>query len=117
MTEFAIRRVSATPAALELIEELTELHGPVAFFQADGCLDGAVAFCRTKAELLPGPDDLKLGEIGGAPFYVDAELYAGWGRPVFVIDVAAGAAGSLPLRGLEELHFVSRSPYGAGVTA
>ena len=75
MTRFAIQRVRATPEALDLIEELVEIHGPVALFQAGECGDGAAATCLTRAELLPSDEDMKLGEIGGAPFYVDTELY------------------------------------------
>jgi uncharacterized protein (DUF779 family) len=30
-------RVTATPEALEAIERLTAVHGPLAFFQSGGC--------------------------------------------------------------------------------
>lgn len=113
---FAIQRVSATPAALELIDRLAEKHGPVAFFQSGGCCDGTAAMCLTKGELLPSPSDVKLGEIGGAPFYVDSEQYERWGRPVFLIDVADGAAGGFSLEGLDDVHFVTRTPQDAEVT-
>lgn len=114
MTRFAIQRVRATPEALELIEQLREAHGDLAFFQWAGCSDGTATMCGTKGELLPNPNDTKLGEIGGCPFYVDEEQYESWGRPTFVIDVAPGAAGSLSLEGLEDVHFVARSPEHAG---
>lgn len=110
MTRFAIQRVRATPEALDLIDQLVEKHGPVAFFQAGGCCDGTAAKCLTKAELLPSDDDIKLGEIGRAPVYVDAEEYRRLGRPAFVIDVAVGPAGAFSLEGLEQVHFVSRAP-------
>jgi uncharacterized protein len=110
MTRFAIRRVRATPEAVELVERLVEIHGPVAFVQLGECEDGAAATCLTRGELLPNDDDIKLGEIAGAPFYVDAHLYERAGRPACVVDVAAGAAGGLALEGLEEVHFVIRSP-------
>lgn len=113
---FAIHRVSATAAALELIEQLTERHGPLAFFQSGGCCDGTAAICLAEGELPPGQNDLKLGEIGGSPFYVDAEQYERWDRPVFVIDVAPGEAEGFSLQGPEGVHFVSRSPREAGVT-
>ena len=110
MTWFAIRRVKATPAALELIAELSEKHGPVSFYQSGGCCDGSAPMCLTKGELLPSPNDVKIGEIGGSPFYVDAEQYERWGRPAFLIDVAPGAAGGFSLEGLENVHFVIRTP-------
>jgi uncharacterized protein len=108
MTQFAIQRVRATPEALELIARLVEEHGQVAFFQSGGCCDGP-AVCLTRAELLPNDDDIKLGEIGGAPFYIDAELYQRGGRPAILIDVAPGGAGRFSLEGLEEVHFDTRA--------
>jgi uncharacterized protein len=102
--------VRATPEALQLIERLVEKHGAVAFLQTGGCCDGTATKCLTRAELLPSEDEIKVGEVGGAPVYVEIEEYRHWGHPAFVIDVADGAAGSFSLEGLEELHFVSRAP-------
>ncbi|HEU4776301.1 MAG TPA: DUF779 domain-containing protein, partial [Telluria sp.] len=36
----ALARVIATEAALAMIDELRERHGPVMFFQSGGCCDG-----------------------------------------------------------------------------
>lgn len=109
--QFTAARVTATPEAIELIERLKEKHGPIAFFHAAGFREGSEPLCLTRAELLPSPDDLRLGEIGGAPVYVDAAEYDRWGRPEFVIDVAEGAAsGRCCLGGLEEQHFVTQPP-------
>jgi uncharacterized protein (DUF779 family) len=112
MTRFAIQRVKATPEALELIGRLREKHGDVAFLQAGGCGDGSTATCLSRAELLPSDDEVKLGEIGGAPFYADRERYEEWGEPTLLIDVEQGPASSFSLEGLEEVHFVTRSPSG-----
>jgi uncharacterized protein (DUF779 family) len=73
------------------------------------CEDGAAATCLTRGELLPSDEDVKLGEIGGAPFYMDVHLYERAGRPTCVVDIAPGAAGGLALEGLEQVHFVIRS--------
>ena len=109
MTPLAIRRVTPTPEAEQLIERLVERHGPVAFFQFGGCKEGGVTACLTRAELLPSDEDVKIGEVAGAPFYVNAELYARAGRPACVLDMAPGAAEGLPLDGLDEFHFVTRA--------
>jgi hypothetical protein len=110
MTRFAIQRVRATPEALDLIDRLVEKNGPVALLQTGGCCDGTATRCLTRAEMLPSEEDIKLGEVGRAPVYVEAEEYERWGRPAFVIDVADGTAGAFSLEGLEEVHFVSRAP-------
>jgi hypothetical protein len=63
--------VSATPAALDLIAEIIVDHGPVMFHQSGGCCDGSSPMCYPKGEFLIGDYDVKMGEIGGAPFYRD----------------------------------------------
>jgi uncharacterized protein len=102
--------VGATPAALEVIHCLEAAHGPLAFFQSGGCCDGTSPLCFKDGELPPGPHDLRLGEIGGAPFYIDSDQYRRWGEPRFQIDVAPGAAEGFSLEGLDGVHFVSRAP-------
>jgi uncharacterized protein len=82
--------VTATPEALAAIERLRAAHGPLAFFQSGGCCDGSCPMCLRAGELLPGPGDVRLGEIGGVPFYIDADQYERWRRPDFVVDVGAG---------------------------
>jgi hypothetical protein len=50
--------------------EIVADHGPVLFHQSDGCCDGASPMCYPKGEFLIGDYDVKMGEIGGAPFYI-----------------------------------------------
>lgn len=102
--------VTASPGALEMIARLRAAHGPLAFFQSGGCCDGTSAICLRAGELPPSRYDLRLGEIGGAPFYIDADQYERWGTPRFLIDVMAGPAEGFSLEGLEGVHFVSRTP-------
>jgi uncharacterized protein len=102
--------VKATRAALEVIQRLETAHGPLMFFQSGGCCDGTSPMCLKGDELAPGPGDRLLGEIGGAPFYIDAEQYERWGRPSFLIDVSDGAAEGFSLEGLVGVHFVTRTP-------
>jgi uncharacterized protein (DUF779 family) len=82
--------VRATAAALDAIARLGAAHGPLMFFQSGGCCDGSSPMCLTAGERPPGPGDVRLGEIGGAPFYIDADQYERWGRPDFVVDLGDG---------------------------
>ena len=102
--------VVATDAALAAIARLTAGYGKLMFFQSGGCCDGSSPICLHEGELLIGPNDLLLGEVGGAGFYIDAEQYRRWNRPQFVLDVSEGAAEGFSLEGLEGFHFVLRSP-------
>jgi uncharacterized protein (DUF779 family) len=99
--------VSATEAAREELSRLRERFGPLMLFQSGGCCDGSSPLCLHEGGLLVGPNDLLLGEIDGVPFYVDAEQYARWNRPAFVLDVAPGAGDAFSLEALDGLHFVS----------
>ncbi len=98
--------VTASSAALEVIHRLGAAHGALMFFQSGGCCDGSSAMCLLQGELEPGPQDVWLGEIGGAQFYIDSEQYERWGRPHLTIEVSPGAADGFSLEGLEGVHFV-----------
>jgi len=71
-------RVIATEAALGLIEKLKQKHGPSMFHQLGGCCDGSSPMCYAAGEFLVGEQDVKLGEIGGCPFYIGALQYEYW---------------------------------------
>lgn len=107
--------VTATRAALEVITRLEAAHGPVMFFQSGGCCEGSSPMCLAEGELPLSPTDLRLGEIGGAPFYIDADQYERWHRPHFLIDVSPGPAEGFSLEGLEGVHFVTRTPSPSGI--
>jgi uncharacterized protein (DUF779 family) len=102
--------VHATRAALEVITRLEGDYGPLVFFQSGGCCDGTSPICLMRVDMTPGPSDVLLGRIGGAPFYIDAEQYERWGRPQFEIDVRPGAAEGFSLEGLAGVRFVTRTP-------
>ncbi|RKJ52388.1 DUF779 domain-containing protein, partial [Butyricicoccus sp. 1XD8-22] len=65
-----VERVIATEEALALIEKLKEQHGPVMFHQSGGCCDGSSPMCYPEGDLILGNQDVLMGEIGGAKFYM-----------------------------------------------
>ena len=105
----AAARIVATDAALDAIERLTAKHGRLMLFQSGGCCDGSSPLCLHEGELLTGPNDLLLGELGGMPVYIDAEQDERWNHPQFVLDVAPGPASGFSLEGLDGIHFFTRS--------
>jgi uncharacterized protein len=104
------RVVRATPAALEMIERLTAEHGPLMFLQSGGCCDGSSPVCLRSGDLLLGKNDRLLGEIGGAQFYADADLYGRWNEPEFVVDVSPGAGDNFSLECRADVHFLLVPP-------
>jgi uncharacterized protein (DUF779 family) len=102
-------RVSATPAALELIEKLRARHGPLLFHQSGGCCDGSSPMCFPRAEFAIGEVDVLLGEIGEQPFYMSESQFEYWQHTQLIIDVVAGRGGMFSLEGPEGLRFLTRS--------
>ena len=104
-----VSRVLATDAALALIDRLKAKHGPLMFHQSGGCCDGSSPMCYPEGELLVGDSDVRLGEIGGCPFYMSAPQFAYWKHTQLTIDVVAGRGGMFSLEGPEGLRFLTRS--------
>jgi len=102
--------IAATAAATEAVIRLRERHGEITLHQSGGCCGGSSPMCLTAAELPAGPNDLQLGEIGGAPFLIDRDLYEAWGRPSFVLDLEPGAIDSFSLETGDGVHFTTRAP-------
>jgi uncharacterized protein len=103
-------RVTATPAALEMLERLQASHGPVVVHMSGGCCDGSSPMCLRAADLPPGPHDVRLGELAGAAVVIDSDLDRRWREPSFLIDVAGGDAGGFSLESLEGVHFTVAAP-------
>ena len=104
-----VARVIATPAALQLIDELQRKHGPVMFHQSGGCCDNSAANCYLPGEIVVGAGDEYLGDIGGAPFYMSKSQYEYWKHTQLIIDVIDGSGGTFSLEGPEGKAFHTRS--------
>jgi len=102
-------RVSATPAAEALIEQLTAQHGPLMFHQSGGCCDGSAPMCFALGEFFVGDSDVKLGAIGGAPFYMSRAQFEYWEHTHLIIDAVPGNGGMFSLERPTGLRFLTRS--------
>lgn len=102
-------RVTATAAALKLIDKLKEKYGPLMFHQSGGCCDGSSPMCYPDGEFMTGDADKLLGEIGGAPFYISDAQYEYWKHTQLIIDVVDGRGGMFSLEGPEGKRFLTRS--------
>ena len=105
----AIARVTATPAALELIAALRGRHGPLMFFQSGGCCDGSTPMCYPAGEFNISDTDVHLGELDGVPFYMGCEQFAYWEHTQLIIDVVAGNGGMFSLDNGTGKRFLTRS--------
>ncbi|WP_374634329.1 DUF779 domain-containing protein [Paracoccus sp. (in: a-proteobacteria)] len=101
--------VEATPAALALLAEIVADHGPVMFHQSGGCCDGSSPMCYAQGDFRLGERDVKLGEIGGMPFYISGSQYEVWKNTRLIIDAIPGRGGMFSLDNGRETRFLTRS--------
>jgi uncharacterized protein (DUF779 family) len=104
-----VDRITASPAALALIEALQADHGPLMFHQSGGCCDGSSPMCYPRGEFIVGASDVRLGEIGGQPFYMSASQFEYWQHTQLTIDVVSGRGGMFSLEGSRGRRFLTRS--------
>lgn len=104
-----VERVVATAPALELIRVLEGKYGKLMFHQSGGCCDGSSPMCYPLGEFQVGDADLRLGEIGGCPFYISKSQFEYWKHTQLIIDVVDGRGGMFSLEGPEGKRFLTRS--------
>jgi len=103
-------RLSATEAARAALGAVrASLGGQVMFVQSGGCCAGSTPMCYPSGDFLTGPNDLLLGDVDGAEFYIDVALDTAWSHPAFVLDVADGGPEGFSLGAGAGRHFVSRT--------
>ena len=99
----------ATPAAVKLIRELREEHGPLMFHQSGGCCDGSVPLCFRLGEFRVGSRDVLLGMVEETPFYVGHSQAEYLTRTQLVLDVVEGSLDCFSLEAGTGVRFLSRS--------
>jgi uncharacterized protein (DUF779 family) len=103
-------RVSATQAALDLIERIRGQYGEFVFFQTGGCCEGSAPLALLKHEITVGQNDVHLGQIGGLNFYMSSSQFEYWQHTHLIIDaVVGGGSNSLSLDGGTGWAFLTRS--------
>jgi uncharacterized protein (DUF779 family) len=113
-TDTAKLRVIATEAALLFLAEIRKDHPDVLFHQSGGCCDGSSPMCYPASDYRVGETDVKLGEIGGVPFYISGSQYDVWKHTQLIIDVVPGRGGMFSLDNGRERRFLTRSRLFAG---
>jgi len=103
-----VDRVLVTEAASALIAKLQARHGDLLFHQSGGCCDGSAPMCYPRREFRTGAQDVFLGTIGGAPFFIGAAQFEYWRHTQLIIDVVKGRGGGFSLEAPEGLRFLTR---------
>ena len=93
-----VKRVLVTDAAKEVIDQLTERHGPLMFHQSGGCCDGSQPMCFEKGDFKVGSSDVKIGEIHGCDFFMNADQFQYWQYTQLTVDIVKGRGASFSER-------------------
>ena len=104
-----VARVEITAKADEMLERLKRQHGPLLFHQSGGCCDGSAPMCFPVGDFRVGPQDIRLGQIGGCDFYIGAAQFAYWEHTQLVIDVVPGRGAGFSVEAPEGVRFLTRS--------
>lgn len=103
-------RITATPAALDLLAEIAAEHGPVIFHLSGGCCDGTAPMCYPAGEFRIGAHDVLLGHLGEAPFYTGGAQAAAWADTALTVDAQPGRGGAFSLDNARGRRFVLGTP-------
>jgi uncharacterized protein (DUF779 family) len=108
MSEQGLVRVTATPAALALIEEIRVDHPSILFHQSGGCCDGSSPMCYPADDFRVGERDVRLGEVAGVPVFISPAQFEAWRHTQLILDVVPGRGGMFSLDNGRELRFLTR---------
>jgi uncharacterized protein len=104
-----IPRVTLSPEAEAVIEQLRAKHGPLMFHQSGGCCDGSAPMCFQEGEFLVGPEDVLMGRIADCDFWMSKDQFAYWQHTQLLVDVTKGRGASFSLEIPLGLRFLIKS--------
>lgn len=104
-----ITRISATPAASELIAKIEARSGKLMFHQSGGCCDGSAPMCFELGDFKVGSRDVYMGDLNGHPFFMSESQFEYWQHTHLTIDVTEGRGASFSLEIPYGLRFIVRS--------
>ncbi|QIK64398.1 DUF779 domain-containing protein [Leucobacter viscericola] len=114
-------RLAFTPVAIDLIDRLWAMHGPLMFHQSGGCCDGSAPMCYQNGEFKTGSQDVLLGtlELPGLAeaedqpreiqFWMSREQFGVWAHTHLTIDAIPGRGSGFSLEAPEGQRFLIRS--------
>jgi uncharacterized protein (DUF779 family) len=121
-------RVALTDSAVELLDKLWLIHGPLMFHQSGGCCDGSSPMCYPAGEFITAEADVLLGVLditagatgrSGGPangdvprlidFWMSREQFQYWRHTHLTVDVVPGRGSGFSVEAPEGKRFLIRS--------
>jgi len=109
-----VSRVALTPTAVELLQKMWGVHGPLMFHQSGGCCDGSSPMCYPAGEFITAEADIMLGlfqlpECGPLEFWMSKEQFNYWSHTHLTVDVVNGRGSGFSVEAPEGKRFLIRS--------
>jgi uncharacterized protein (DUF779 family) len=121
-------RVALSDSAVELLDKLWLIHGPLMFHQSGGCCDGSSPMCYPAGEFITAEADVLLGVLDistgargssaapdGTPdprlidFWMSREQFEYWRHTHLTVDVVPGRGSGFSVEAPEGKRFLIRS--------
>ena len=104
-----MERISATPEAIKIIDQLRQEHGELMFHQSGGCCDGSQPMCFEKGEFKVSGNDTYLGDVDSCAFFMSNDQFEYWKHTHLTMDITKGRGSSFSLEIPLGLRFIIRS--------
>ena len=103
------QRVTITPEAIEVVNDLKRRFGDLMFHQSGGCCDGSQPMCFEKGDFKVGQSDVCIGTIEDCEFWMSKDQFEYWKYTQLNIHIAKGRGSSFSLEIPMGLRFLTQS--------
>lgn len=104
-----IKRVTISPEAIDIVNDLKKRFGELMFHQSGGCCDGSQPMCFEKGDFKVGSSDVCIGRIEGCEFWMSKDQFEYWQYTQLHIHVSKGRGSSFSLEIPMGLRFLTQS--------
>ena len=104
-----IPRVTISPKAIEVVQQLQSKFGELMFHQSGGCCDGSQPMCFEKGDFIIGQSDVCLGIIQDCEFWMSLDQFEYWKHTQLLIDIAPGRGSSFSIEIPLGIRFLTKS--------
>ena len=103
------KRVTISPEAIALVNELKGRFGDLMFHQSGGCCDGSQPMCFEKGEFIIGNSDVCIGTIADCEFWMSKDQFKYWQDTQLNIHISKGRGASFSLEIPMGIRFLTQS--------
>ncbi len=103
------KRVTISPEAIVVVNDLKRKFGDLMFHQSGGCCDGSQPMCFEKGDFKVGNSDVCLGTIEDCEFWMSKDQFEYWQYTQLNIHITKGRGSSFSLEIPMGLRFLTQS--------